>query len=430
MKKTLYFFLRFFARRVLNKYKPVIIGITGSVGKSSTKEAIYVALEDSINSRRSLKNYNNEIGVPLTILGRLSPGKNVVGWLRVFWMSIGSIIFPEKSYPKVLILEMAADRLGDIEYLVNMAPLDRGVITAISQAHTEFLGSLESISKEKQTLVTDLHPSGWAILNADDEMVMAMKEKISARIITFGLSAEADIQAIEISLDQESENDRVKIKGLRFKINHQGSIVPVFLPNIISVTQIYAILAAVATAVTFELNLIEIIEALKEYKPLPGRLVPIEGINNSLIIDDTYNSSPQAVQSALETLAKIKIHPEGAKKWVILGDMLELGYLTQEAHIEVGKRVAQMDFDYLITVGPGGQEIANSAKRSRMGKDNIFSFKNSKQALEFLKEKIKKGDVLLIKGSQSMRLEQIVKGIMSKPRRAKKLLVRQSEEWR
>ena len=428
MVKILHKLLAWFARRVLKKYKPVVIGITGSVGKSSTKEAIYIALKDNINTRRSLKNYNNEIGVPLTILGRRSPGRNIVGWLRVFWMTLGSIIFPEKSYPKVLVLEMAADRIGDIEYLVNFVSLDRGIITAICPVHTEFLGSLENIAKEKQTIVTCLPASGWAILNADDELIMAMKEKISARIITFGLSEQADVRALEINLDQELKEYRPQIHGLRFKVNYQGSIVPVFLPMAIAITQIYAVLAAISTAITFDMNLVEISEALKEYRALPGRMMPIDGIKESLIIDDTYNSSPKALQSALETLKQIKNHPEG-KTWVILGDMRELGHLSIEEHYEAGKKVANMGFDYLVTIGEEAKEIAHGARRSIMSKEKIFSFANSEEANQFLKDRIKKGDILLIKGSQAVRMEKIVKKIMLNPRRAKKLLTRQGEEW-
>ena len=131
MKKLLHKLLRFYARQVLKKYKPAIIGVTGSVGKSATKEAIYIVLKRFYRVRRSLKNYNNEIGVPLTILGRMSPGKKLSGWLRVFWMALGSLWFTEKSYPEILVLEMAADHPGDIKYLTDFASCRIGVITAI-----------------------------------------------------------------------------------------------------------------------------------------------------------------------------------------------------------------------------------------------------------------------------------------------------------
>lgn len=426
--KILHKILAFFAKRVLKKYKPTIVGITGSVGKSSTKEAIYTALKDHMNVRRSLKNYNNEIGVPLTILNMSSPGKKLIGWLRVFWMAIGIKIFPDKSYPEVLALEMAADRPKDIKYLTKLATPNQGVVTAISHAHTEFLGSLENIAKEKQLIVTCLPASGWAILNADDERVMGMKEKTSAKVITFGTSRQADVRALRIEFEQELKGDNVQIKGLRFKVTHAGSVVPVFLPNVIAKTQVYAILAAVATGITFNLNLIEISEALRDYTPLHGRMVPIPGIKKTLIIDDTYNSSPKSAESALKVLQEIKIR-SGGRKWTVLGDMRELGNLSQDAHYDLGKRVVSMGFDMLITVGQEAEEIAHAAHHAGMLKSAIESFETSDGVSQFLKSQVRKGDVLLIKGSQAVRMEKIVKGIMLRPHQAKRLLTRQTDEW-
>lgn len=428
LTKLLHKILAFFSRRILKKYKPFIIGITGSVGKSSTKEAIYFALKDNVNIWRNLKNYNNEIGIPLSILGSVSPGKSLVGWLYIFWRALGMMIFRDKSYPEVLALEMAADRVGDIKYLTTLAAPQCGVVTAVSSAHSEFLGNLESIAKEKQTMVTCLPAAGWAVLNADDEKVLEMRNRTSAKIITFGISEDADVRAVEINLEQKLVDKQTIVNGLRFKTTYKGSVVPIFLPNVIATTQIYAILAAVATAVTFDINLIEISEALGEYKPLPGRMVTIDGIGNTLIIDDTYNSSPKSALSALEALAEINIHPE-ARKWIVLGDMRELGNMSKEEHYSLGKRVAKIGFNKLITVGEEAKEIARGARRNGMSKDAVTNFDTSDGVSQFLKSHIKSGDVILVKGSQAVRMEIIVKGIMAKPRRAKKLLTRQGNEW-
>lgn len=428
LSKILQKILAWFARRVIKKYKPIVIGITGSVGKSSTKEAVYVVLQNYFSCRRSLKNYNNEIGVPLTVLGRRSPGRNFVGWLRVFWMSLGNVIFRNDSYPKILVLEMAADRAGDIEYLINTIPLNTGIITAISPAHTEFLGNLENIAKEKQALITKLPPNGWAILNADDERVMSMRDKTRAKIITFGLSEQADVRAIEVNLDQEAEEGGILIRGLKFKVNYAGSVIPMFLSGAVARSQVYVTLAAIAVGITFDLNLIEITETLKKYQSLPGRMVLIPGIESSLIIDDTYNSSPMAVQLALETLKEIKIRPQ-SKRWAVLGDMRELGYLSQQSHYDIGKKIGQLGFDYLVTVGQEAKEIARGARQFSMDKNKIFSFEKSEQVSEFLRGKIKKGDIILLKGSQAVRMEKIVEKIMAEPQKARKLLVRQDQGW-
>jgi len=427
MKKLLHKILRYYAQRVLKKYKPIIIGITGSVGKSATKEAIYTVLKKFYRVRRSLKNYNNEIGVPLTILGRLSPGNKIAGWLRVFWMALGSLWFTEKSYPEILILEMAADHPGDIKYLTNFAPCRLGVITAIGPSHLEFFKNIDNVVKEKQILVTHLPPGGWAILNADDSNVLKIAETVDSKIITFGLAEEADVRALEINLEQEiTPRGTIKINGLRFKVKYQGSLVPVFLPATLSKSAVFSALAAMAVGATFDLNLVEMSETLKELKPLPGRMCLISGIKNTLLVDDTYNSSPKAVLSALDSIEEIKIM-SGARKWVVLADMLELGRNSAEEHERVGRTAADHQLDYLITFGPEAKNIAVGAKK--MGLDRIKSFEQQNELINYLRSALKPGDLILIKGSQGMRMERVVKALMAEPQKAKLLLVRQGEDW-
>ncbi|MCX6741261.1 MAG: UDP-N-acetylmuramoyl-tripeptide--D-alanyl-D-alanine ligase [Candidatus Parcubacteria bacterium] len=419
--------LRFYARQILKKYKPAVIGVTGSVGKSATKEAIYIVLKRFYRVRRSLKNYNNEIGAPLTILGRLSPGKKLSGWLRVFWMALGSLWFTEKSYPEILVLEMDADHPGDIKYLTDLAPCRIGVITAIGPSHLEFFKNIDSVIKEKQIIVTQLPPGGWAVLNVDDENILRIKEKADSKIITFGLSEEASVRALEINLDQELTADgSIKVNGLRFKFKHEGSVVPVFLPDTVSLSAIYAALAAAAVGVTFGLNLVEISDALKAFVPLAGRMKLIPGLNHTLIIDDTYNSSPKAAISALDSLDKIHLQP-GARRWIVLADMLELGRTSIEEHENIGRAVVEHNFDYLLTFGLEAKNIALGAKK--MGHDKIFFFDSQDKLIEHLQQNIRVGDLILIKGSQGMRMERVVKALMAEPQKAKFLLVRQSNEW-
>jgi len=428
MVKFLHKILAHFAKRIIKKYNPLIIGITGSVGKSSTKQAIYTVLRDKFDVRCSLKNYNNEIGLPLTIFDSLSPGRNIEGWLKILFRVSKMLLF-RVNYPEILILEMAADHPGDIKYLTNIATPKIGVITAIGLTHTEFFKNINSVTKEKQVLVKNLEKKDWAILNVDDERVEAMSDKTSAQILTFGLSEKANVQATEIKIDQELLGEGTcKVKGLTFKINYRGSIVPVFLPNIISQAQIYSVLGAIAVGLTLNLNLIDIIKTFSKYKALPGRLTIIPGIRETLLLDDTYNSSPSAVKISLLSLNKIKIASK-AKKWVVLGDMLELGELSTQAHQEIGQEVGKMKPDYLIVVGEEAQKISEGAQNSGFSPEKIFSFSNSLEAGNFLESNISKGDILLIKGSQGIRLEKIVKKLMLKPDQAKKLLVRQDKKW-
>ncbi len=428
MKKFIQFILKVLATFVVKKYKPFIIGVTGSVGKSSTKEAIYTVLKKHFNVRASYKNYNNEIGLPLTILGKFSAVKSFLGWLMIFWHGFLLIVFKKSDYPKILILEMAADHPGDIAYLLKIAPPQIGIITAIGPTHLEFFKTIENVSKEKSLIVTSLKPHQWAVLNADDKAVMALRSKISAKVLTFGFSEKADIRVVDLSLSQKLIENKLKIQGLNFKLRYSGSVLPITLLESVADYQVYAILAAATVGLILDLNLLEIAEALEDFKTLPGRMKVLAGRNQSLIIDDSYNSSPKAVEKALETLAKIKISPE-ARKWVVLGDMLELGEVSEKAHREIGEMVAKVGCQYLIAVGQFSKEIIEGAKMGGMKLDQLFSFSDSLTAAKFLVDKIKIGDLILVKGSQGIRLERLVKEIMAEPEKAKELLVRQEDEW-
>ena len=428
MKKIISYLLKRLAKKFIKKYRPKIIGITGSVGKSSAKEMIYAILKDHFEVRRTIKNYNNELGVPLTILGRLSPGKSLSGWLRVFWMAFGGLIFREISYPKILVLEMGVDRLGDIKYLTTIVQPEIGVITAIAPTHLEFFGSIENIVREKQTLVSSLPPSGWAVLNADDDLVWNMKEHINAKILSFGFSERADVRVIEYELDQQVDEGITKINGIRIKIRYHGSVMPVFLPKIISRSQVYAVLAAIAVGTIFDLNLIEISESCGKCEAVKGRMSPILGINQSLIIDDTYNASPKAVKVALSNLLEIEKAPQ-SRRIAVLGDMLELGKNSAEYHQKVGELEIINNIDLLVTVGNLAKEIAEGAKKDKENLNKIFSFGEQSEVIEFLKNNIKKGDIILVKGSQGARMEKVVQAIMAEPQRAKGFLVRQDSMW-
>jgi len=231
-----------------------------------------------------------------------------------------------------------------------------------------------------------------------------------------------------LEIDQELSENGLEINGLRFKMSYQGNVVPVFLPKTIGFSQVYSALSALAVAIALGQNLIDTIFYLNNYKPLSGRMSLIRGIKNSLIIDDTYNSSPEAVKSALDTIEKIKINQHN-NKWLVLGDMLELGEISQKAHYEIGKKVAQSNSNFLIVVGSESQNIAKGARDGGFNSENILSFSNILGVEEFLNNRIKSGDLILVKGSQGMRMERIVKDLMESPRLAKKYLVRQNRRW-
>ncbi|MBI5077363.1 hypothetical protein HZB94_03195 [Candidatus Falkowbacteria bacterium] len=424
MLKILQYILARLARMILKKYQPRIVGITGSIGKTSAKEAIFSVIKTKFNVRKNIKNYNNELGVPLTIIGQESGGRSLFEWSSVFLAALRLIFFHDKEYPDVLVLEMGADKPGDIGYLVNNFPCHISVVTAIGPTHLEAFKTIEEIVKEKQKIVSHLKSDGAAILNADDLLVKKMHAKTKAKVIFFGFDESAEVRAIELA-EQAGALDL--LSGIKFKIAYAGSAVPVFLPAVIGAHQINAALISASVGIAFGMNLIEISEGLGNYRSPKGRMNLIQG-RETLIIDDTYNSSPKAADAALETLAKTNI--SGVKRKVaVFGDMLELGEFTDEAHYALGKKTALSGIDILIAVGKFKDALCRGALENGLSNESVFSFENSIAAAEKIGDIVWPGDLILIKGSQGARMERVVKVLMKEPEKAKELLVRQEEEW-
>ena len=421
-------YLNKLAKKILVKYQPDIVGITGSYGKTSTKEAIYTVLSSTYSVRQNLKNYNNELGVPLSIIGKESGGKSFFKWLGVIIAAWSLLLFKNHHYPKMLVLEMAADHPGDIKYLVKMAPPKVGVITAIGPVHLEFFKKVEKVLDEKKAIITKLPEDGFAVLNADDNYVMSVDNQTKAKIMSYGFDDDSEVKASDqVIFSELPEEVEKRIKGVSFKLHYQGTTVPVFLPDVLGKHQIYSALAAAAVGIAFNINLVDIAEALKKWQSPNGRMKIIDGIKHTVLIDDSYNSSPVACEMALDVLARIP--SDGKKKFAALGDMAELGEYMEEGHYLVGKK-AVGTCDYLITVGEAAKMIAEQAKKSGMAEDRVFSFGTPDRAGRFIQERIKQGDIVLIKGSQVSRMEKIVKELMAEPLRAKELLVRQGRSWK
>jgi len=415
--------LKILTKRVLKKQKPKIITITGSVGKTTTKEAVYNAIKNKFNTRRSQKNYNNEIGVPMTVVGSLSPGKNLFGWLKIFIKFFRLSFFYNKNYPQVLVLEVGADKPGDLKYLMEILPKDQlkvCVLTAVSETHLEFFGDMEGVFKEKITPFNYLTASGFAVVNKDNVDAERVRQLISSRgaeFITYSINENADVTASKI----KSES-----KGLSFTIKYNNNSAEFLLKNAISTHQIYSLLAGVCVSIALGINFSEAISGLKNYNILPGRMHLIKGINDSLIIDDTYNSSPTAIEKALKAVSNLNY---GRRKIVVLGDMLEMGSQSQELHYEVGKMIAKLKIDYIFTSGKQAKYIFDSALKAGFIASKAKHFDEQMDLVSFLISFIEKDDVFLIKASQGMRFEKIVKSIMENPEKADVQLVRQSKEW-
>ncbi len=422
--KFLRYALKQLARLIIWYFNPQIIAVTGSAGKTSTKEAIYAVLKDHHRVRKSAGNLNNELGLPLTIIGDWSendlnlvsrgqpPGekreKKLFFWLKVIFLALSRFFFLKKSkYPEVLILEYAADRPGDIKYLLEIARPQIGIITAISEipVHVEFFSGQESVAKEKSKIIECLPAIGFAVLNFDNEIVMKMKERTRGRIITFGFGEGADVRIT--NFENRSENN--KPLGISFKIEYGGSFVPVVLKDAFGKAQAYAAAIAACVGLIFDLNLVEISEEISaNYHPAKGRMNLVKGIKDTHIIDDTYNASPISMHEALDTLRDL----QAKRKIAVLGDMLELGKYSIEAHESIGQLAGKI-VDILVTVGPRGKFIAESAQMAGLAKNKILSFDVAVEAARAVQDLMKQGDLILVKASRAVGLEKVVEEIKS-----------------
>lgn len=419
--KLLAWKLKKLAKLTLKRYKPGIIGITGSVGKTSTKEVLKIILSKERRIRAPSKNFNNELGLPLTVLGNWQEIGGFGFWAKVILISLFHLIIKDKNYPEILILEYGIDAPGDMKKLLEIVRPNIGVITAIGEipVHIEFFSGKESLIREKTRLINGLPATGFVVLNSDDKSVINMKKQTRAHVITFGFADSADVRISNFDCYLNG-----KIPVTFFKLNYGGSFVPVKFENILGKSQAYAIASAAAVAVAFGINLIKVVENSFGYFSPPGRLKILPGVKDSLILDDTYNSSPLATKEALEVLKKLK----SQRKIAVLGDMLELGSYTVEAHEEIG-RVAAKSTKILFTIGNRAKFIAESAILAGLPKKSVFIFNKITDVSKALQEIIQPGDLILVKGSQSVRLEKTVKEIMDEPDKAAKILVRQSERW-
>lgn len=410
------------AKLLLKRTKPTIVAITGNVGKTSTKDAIYAAIKDSVPARKSEKSYNSEIGVPLSILGLENAWSNPVRWLKNILDGLLLILWPG-VYPKVLVLEVGVDRPGDMKKLTEWLKPDVVVLTRLPDVpvHVEYFSDPSQVVAEKLELVHALKADGVLIYNHDDEKINQAVETVRQKALGYGRYAPTDFTATG---DEIVYQDKMPI-GTNFNITHAAEKDTIFLTGVVGTHHIYSIAAACAVASLFDISLQKAAKGFKDYSSPPGRMRILPGIKDTVIIDDTYNSSPTATERALSTLAEMKC---GGNRIAVLGDMLELGQYSVTEHEKVGQQVAQTA-EVLFTVGVRARKIAESAMEHGMSEKRIFQYDEAVFAGRELQNYIQKGDVILVKGSQGVRCERIVAEIMSEPDKAGELLVRQSEIW-
>lgn len=421
-KKTLLSILRFLSIRILRKYQPRIIGVTGNVGKSSFKETLYTGLAPVVTVSKTEKSLPSEWSVPLVILQRPCGFGNPLSWLVTILVGIRMIIF-RQPYPRVLIVELGADRPGDIESILKwLTPFD-ACITRLPEVpiHLEFFGSREAIVKEKALVARALPAEGLLLLNADDDAVLELSPETRARVITYGFAVKSQVRGKNFKLIYTEKEGISHVCGSRMDILIPGGQIFRMETNLIQKNLMGLVLGAVAYAYAREYPLEPVIEALTTHLPAIGRGTLIPGKSGSLIIDESYTASPVAVEAALETLGGIKA---SGKKIAILGDMHELGKESVAAHRELGKLVAKTA-DILVTVGEDALQITNLAFAYGIKKEAIFSFDTAREAGKYVATILAPGDVILCKGGEAMYMEKAVRYLMERPRDARTLLVRQ-----
>ncbi|TSC68234.1 MAG: UDP-N-acetylmuramoyl-tripeptide--D-alanyl-D-alanine ligase [Parcubacteria group bacterium Gr01-1014_66] len=429
LKSILARILRQLARVTILQYHPLVIGITGSAGKTSTREAIAAVLRKKYTVRTPEKNFNNEIGVPLTILGIPHHGRNIIKWFFGLLGACGRTHLWKSSYPQMLILEYGIDHPGDMDILLGIAKPNIGVLTAIGKipVHVAFFETTEDVVAEKAKLIGSVPHDGAAVLNVDDPFIrlISKNKKIKVPMMTFGVHQDADVRIENFHMRMENDGGRMMPKGIAFKLSYAGNTVPFRINDAFGMPQVYAIAAAAAVGIVHGMHLVEIAESVQNYTPPVGRMRLISGINNSLILDDTYNAAPAAMDAAIQTLALIP----AKRKIAILGDMRELGSFSKEAHEEIGKIIAPIA-NLLIVVGNEAQQIAESARAAGMTDAMVYSYGNAKSAAHALPALIAAEDLILIKGSQAIRMEYIVEALMAHPEDAVGALVRQEPYWK
>ncbi len=415
--------LTFEAKILLKRTQPKIIAVTGSVGKTSIKDTIYEVLKDSVHVRKSEKSFNSEIGVPLSILGLHSGWSNPFLWIKNI-IDGAFIAMHPVNYPKLLVLEMGVDRPGDMDKLTAWIKPDVVVLTRLPDVpvHVEYFDSPEAVSKEKIKLVKALKPDGVLVYNQDDKKIAEVAKDIFQKSLGY---SRYSLSPYTASADKVIyENGRAM--GFEFMLTHLDTAVLMRVTGSLGVQHAYNYAAASAVASLFDIDIKTVAERLYDYLPPAGRMRIIHGIKDTLLIDDTYNSSPTASERSLITLGELK----GVKRRIaVLGDMMELGQFSIREHERIGRMVPE-HADILITIGVRARGFSKGAVEAGMDPKNIFEYEDSERAGREMQTFIKTGDVLLVKGSQSVRAEKFIEELMAQPDKAEDLLVRQSREWK
>jgi len=346
-----------------------VVGITGSVGKTSTKDMIAAVLSQQYRVLKTEGNFNNEIGLPLTIFNL------------------------DKTH-ECAVIEMGMSGFGEISRLSKISQPDIAVITNIGLSHIEKLGSRQNILKAKMEILEGLSKNGVVILNVDDQLLSGMRNLLPYKTIFYGLEDDTDYQAFDVKTAGE--------QGTYFRIEINNKTYEVHIP-VPGIHNVHNALAAIAVGIELKVPVEKIIKGIGEFTPGKMRL-NILNFNGIKIINDAYNASPQSMEAALGVLKDIT----GTRRIAVLGDMLEMGSWADKAHKDVGKFAFESGVDVLISVGENGRNIAKGALESGMNPENVHHCENNAEIVKLLEGFITSGDVVLVKGSRGMKMEEIV----------------------
>jgi UDP-N-acetylmuramoyl-tripeptide--D-alanyl-D-alanine ligase len=415
------------SRAAIRKHKPFVVMVTGSVGKTSTKDAVAAALSERFYLRKSEKSFNSDFGVPFTILGVKNPWSSPKAWVHVFCEAF-SIVFLPTHYPKLLVLEVGADRPGDLAKILRITKPDAVVVTLLPSVpvHVEAYETPAAVREEEFSPALALAPNAPLIICADDEFAVAEAKVIDKQVCSYGVGDGADVRIEDIGIWMEEGT----VAGMQAKLGVAGQQYPIKVRGAIGRSQLFAPAAAVATGIALGMTAAEALEGLASYVSPPGRARIFKGKKNTLIIDDTYNSSPAAAEEILRSLELIPdtLYAGGrSRKIAVLGDMLELGRYSVAEHAHIG-HIAKQTVDILITVGTRAKGIGDAARADGMKETNIHHFATSLEAAAHIEGMLEEKDVVLVKGSQGVRMEAIVRPLLADFADVVEL-VRQDAEW-
>ncbi|MBI4836727.1 MAG: UDP-N-acetylmuramoyl-tripeptide--D-alanyl-D-alanine ligase [Candidatus Abawacabacteria bacterium] len=415
MKKLIQNYIIWCAKRKIKNTTAKIIAITGSVGKSTTKEAIAQVLGRTFKVRANYGSLNNELGLPLAILGEKS-AVNLLQWLgKVLRISFRTFIYD--SSIEFYVLECGIDKPGDMDEILTIIKPDISVITTVESVHTQNFGGFEELVKEKWKLAHGTKSGGIVIANYDNPPTHDQAKNIQDKtLITFGLNERASFYATNIEYD---------LQGTNFAVIHNHEPHSLHLA-LLGKAPVYSSLPAIIIGKLQNLSWEDIASQLSTLKPLPGRLSAIPGIKGSILLEGSYNASPASMKMSLEILRNLP----AKRRIAIVGDMRELGDITQEAHVDMLSCLGNV-CDLVIAFGPYYAEaLAHQPKHNR----NQASFKHfltREEIVDFITPKLSEGDIVLVKGSQNtIMLEKVSEQLMADPSKAKDLLPRQYGKWK